>query len=269
MKKILVPTDFSKNSVDAIRYARAILELTGGKMYLLSTFDKPYSSRSAIRAMRDRLQAEAEKKMGELETQLSSEDSPVEFEVFIREGETVELILNAAEHLGVDAIVMGTRGTSTIEEIVIGTTTASVVAKSKFPVIAVPKNVFFFGFKRVTYATDLRPGSLEAAQKLIDLTAPFNSIVDLLHIFHPGKEAPGDDLARLDADLEKTGREVHNYLVANESIRDGLLSHMEAHPSEALVMLTRKRTLLGKLFDPSLTKKVTIHAQTPILVFHE
>lgn len=269
MKKILVPTDFSKNSLDAIHYARAILELTGGKMYILSAFAMPYSSRSAIRSMRDRLETESDKKMSDLVAQLKSEDSPVEIETFVREGDTVNLILTAAEHFEVDAIVMGTRGTSTIEEMVMGSTTSNVVSKSNYPVIAVPKNVFFFGFKRVTFATDLQAGSLEAAQKLINLTAPFNSVVDLLHIFTPGKEAPGTDLARLDSDLEKTGREVHNFLVANDSIRDGLLEHMEAHPSEALVMLTRKRTLLQKLFDPSLTKKVTIHAETPILVFHD
>jgi nucleotide-binding universal stress UspA family protein len=269
MKKIFVATDFSQNSIDAIHYARAILELTGGKMYILHAFSMPYSTQSAMRNIHARLQAEAERQMLELETQLKSEGSPIEIETFVREGNAVELILTAAEHFEVDLIVMGTRGSTAMEEIMIGTTTASAVSRSKFPVLAVPKNVFFFGFKRVTFATDLQKGSKEAAQKLINLTAPFNSIIDLLHIFDPGKEGPGEALSKLDSDLEKTGREVHNFMLANESIRDGLLQHMEAHPAEVLVMLTRRRTLLQRLFDPSLTKKVTIHAETPILVLHD
>ena len=269
MKKILVPTDFSKNSIDALHYARAILELTGGKMYILSVYDKPYSSRSAIRSLRDRLQAEAERNMKELEEQLNSEESKVEFETFIREGDTTELILTAADHFDVDLIAMGTRGSTALQEMVIGSTTAGIVGRANRPVLAIPVNAFFFGFKRVTFATDLLPGSREAAQRLIDITAPFNSVIDLLHVFDPGKDAPGEQLAQLDSELEKTGREVHNFMVANESIRDGLFDHMEAHPSEALVILTRHRTLLQKLFDPSLTKKVTIHAETPTLVLHD
>ncbi|MEM6272553.1 MAG: universal stress protein [Bacteroidota bacterium] len=269
MKKILVPTDYSQNAIDALHYARAILEVTEGQLYIVNAYEKPYSSSSPIRSLRNRLKRNAEEKMQALKEKLRGKKSPVPFETYVREDSPVDLVLDAAEHFSVDLILMGTKGTSGMEEVVLGSTTSNVIAKSHTPVLAIPRGAAFSGFKRVTFATDLDTGSLAAAQRLIDLTAPFNSVIDLLHVFAPGTEGPHEALAELDAQLKKTDREVHNYLLANESVRDGLLEHMSQHPSEAIAMLTRRRTLLQKLFDPSLTKKVATHAETPLLALHE
>lgn len=270
MKTILVPTDFSENSIDALRYARAILEHTGGKLIIVSAYEKPFSSQSAIRSLRNKLQDTAEKKMEELRERLKSEPSDVPFEAFVREKNVVELILEAADHFDVDMIVMGTKGASGVEEVLVGSNTAAVVEKAKQPVLAVPKNAIFFGFKRAAFATDLAEGSTEAADKLAALTAPFNTIIDLVTVFPPGDVARTKGIENLQASLQAKygGREIHSFLVANESVRDGLFDHLAQHASEAMVMLTRRRTLFQKLFDRSFTKKLTMHSEVPILVLH-
>ncbi|HHG83878.1 MAG TPA: universal stress protein, partial [Bacteroidetes bacterium] len=244
---------------------------TGGKLYIVSAYQMPYSSRSVIRSMRDKLQETTEANMEALRERLKSEPSEVPFEAYVREKDAVELILDAADHFEVDMIVMGTKGSSGLEEVILGSNTAEVVEKAKQPVLAVPRNAFFFGFKRITFATDLAKGSSEAARRLLSLTAPFNTIVDLLNVFPEKEVAPTNGLESLSQDLksEFESREIHTFLVANDSIQEGLVEHMTAHASEALVMLTRHRTLFQKLFDRSLTKKLTMQANLPILVLHD
>lgn len=64
----------------------------------------------------------------------------VDATALLLQGPTAETILNEADHLGVDALLMGTRARGAVHEFFVGSTSKQVLHKSTRPVLLIPPN---------------------------------------------------------------------------------------------------------------------------------
>ncbi|TAL60147.1 MAG: universal stress protein, partial [Bacteroidetes bacterium] len=132
MKTILVPTDFSKDASNAVRYATAIAKKEKAKIILLHAFHFTYISpdvpaqfaAETIEAMK----ADSEHKLKLISSEIVK--SKIECEYLNNEGFTLDVILKAIEKQKPDLVIMGTKGASGIKEVLIGSNTAKVIEKS-------------------------------------------------------------------------------------------------------------------------------------------
>lgn len=264
---ILVPTDFSENAMDALRYATGILAERGGKLFLVSAYEVPTVSRGSTAALRRKIEENLQAKADALKNTLNNMDSALEFEIFLREEDTLGLIRRAVEHFNIDLVVMGTKGSSGMEEVFIGSVTASVVGNVDAPVLAVPSHVRYNGFGLVTVSTDLAEDAFDLAKNFMDWFKPFEGKVEFLHIARESDEAEaGGKMKSLRGRLTEAGYAgFATVMRPNDSIREGIVGYLESVNPSLFVMITRKRGLIGKLFDPSLTKKMAMHLQVPLL----
>lgn len=142
-KRILVPTDFSDFSDEALKQALELAKQYNSKVYLLhvanpvtqctadycldvDTFRKAEES-ARIKA-RDMMQKELQKFPEFREVEIISD---------IREGEPVEEILKEQEEKGVDLIVMPSHGKSGILKRLMGQIAEKVMEETKSPVLLV------------------------------------------------------------------------------------------------------------------------------------
>lgn len=142
-KRILVPTDFSDFSDEALKQALELAKQYNSKVYLLhvanpvtqctadycldmDTFKKAEES-AKIKA-RDMMQKELQKFPEFREVEIISD---------IREGEPVEEILKEQEEKGVDLIVMPSHGKSGILKRLMGQIAEKVMEETKSPVLLV------------------------------------------------------------------------------------------------------------------------------------
>ncbi len=139
-KTILVPTDFGEVSdaaIDlAIDYARAF----GGEVVLLHAYDMPIIGfpDGALVATADIATRILESAQMGLERQITSRDNRgVTVRGILKQGETYEMINEAAEELGAGLIVMGTHGRRGIARALIGSVTEKIVRTAKVPVMTV------------------------------------------------------------------------------------------------------------------------------------
>lgn len=269
MKKILVPTDFSNNSIDALYFAFDLLRDSGGTVYILSAWDAPSTTRGSVGSLRGKIEEDANEKMAALKAKLDKEEGLPAYETYVREGETVDLILDAARHFGADIVAMGTKGSSGIEEILIGSVAASVIERANLPVLAIPAGAKFSGFKKAVFATDFKKSGESTITRFMNLTSAFGTVIEVLHVCSEASKATITTMENLEKAMDKIrgDRDLRYHILNHESIRDGIVEFMSGHDSELLAMVTKRRGLIRKLFDPSLTQKVAMHVSYPLIAF--
>ena len=140
VKKILVPVDFSENSVKLLQHAVD----TAGKsaaslvvLYVVEGIDK-YSGLSiphiSLSEVEKELVQSAQTKM-ELFLEEHLESSPVPHEGVVLNGDIVDEINNYAAKEGIDMIIMGTHGYKGLEKVLFGSVAERVVKTASCPVL--------------------------------------------------------------------------------------------------------------------------------------
>ena len=139
--RILVPTDFGAASDAALGYARALATQFGASITLVHVFEDPFTSGAFVgdgtvtmpldltealeRAAREQLEVRHAEHAPSLP--LSSAD--------LLRGPTAKRIVEHAEKIGADLIVMGTHGRGGLGHLMLGSIAEKVVRTAKCPVL--------------------------------------------------------------------------------------------------------------------------------------
>ena len=138
---VLCPVDFSNPSRAALRYAADMASAAKGQLIVLFVNDPLLDAAAAAAAydtkeLARRTDAELKRFVRQALTDSRLPARDMRFSVVF--GKPALEIVKAAEALGADAIVMGTRGLSGPSRLVLGSTTEDVLRKAGVPVLAVP-----------------------------------------------------------------------------------------------------------------------------------
>jgi universal stress protein A len=140
LKLILVPTDLSPGAEPALRLAARIAEATGAEIVLLHVLDlvtpaivasSPDIGLWMDDAMIQEIQNNANTAMKQLAARLPRART------LIREGMPRSIILDVAQELKADLIVMGTHGRTGLGHVLIGSVAEHLVRYSRIPVLTV------------------------------------------------------------------------------------------------------------------------------------
>ncbi len=274
MKTILVPTDFSKNAINALYYAIAIAKRENAKIILLHAFHVTYMAPEIPVEFLDKeialAQQKANKLMNELFVKLEAEH--LKSELIVKQDNAEELILEVAEKRNPDFIVMGTKGASGIKEAIMGSITASVIERARCPVIAVPENSALSPIKHITYATDYLISDIDALKKLVKIAELFKADITLLHIAdkHFTYETEDDYMNKFKGKVIGKIRyeKIVFKIIYGQDLLDGLENYVKKESPDLLAMSTHYRSIYDKLFGTSFTKKMAYHTNVPLLAFH-
>ena len=134
---ILVPVDHSACSEQALAYALSLADSVGAKVNLLSvigipTYGVPDLGVGITAPMMDNLIADNQRAL-----EVMAKDRPAVSQTLVRAGDARDVILQTAEELGVDLIVMGTHGRRGISRALLGSVTEMIVRTSPVPVLTV------------------------------------------------------------------------------------------------------------------------------------
>jgi nucleotide-binding universal stress UspA family protein len=137
-KNILVPTDFSERSLDALAYAKNLAELTGAKLTLISvvqplTLPVPLTT---LAVDDDRLLTATKKKLEELVPEHGIGPQMLERTV-VSQGAAWDEIVRAARNLKCDLIVIATHGHTGVAHAFLGSTAERVIRHAHCPVLVV------------------------------------------------------------------------------------------------------------------------------------
>ena len=157
LQRILVPVDFSDCSLDALEYAVVVAQQAEASLMLLHVLEPvSYGLDFTLDQSRTRedVRESWTKRLEELASSLKVTDVPVEFR--LRGGLPADSILDSAQTLPCDLIVMGTHGRRGISHAISGSVAEAVLRKARCPVIAVRSPKFGPGHRQ-TIPTEMSP----------------------------------------------------------------------------------------------------------------
>jgi nucleotide-binding universal stress UspA family protein len=142
-KKILLPTDGSKQAERAGEYAVASADLNGVDIIVLNVIDTHYLDALPQQDLRDQLANELKEEGKEAveifrktleDRQCEGKCKNVAFTTLIKEGKPANVILKTIDEEGVDQVIMGKSGKHGLEKLLLGATTERVVRSANVPV---------------------------------------------------------------------------------------------------------------------------------------
>lgn len=268
MKTILVPTDFSKNSNNALKYAVALATEKKLKIILLHVFQSVEGSREKVtKPKTDKLIALSK------EIALSNR---IGCEIINKEGVLFNVIINTIHEIEPDFVIMGTKGARGIKEILMGSNAEGVIKNSKCPVIIVPKKETFSGINNITYATNYctcsSANSIAVVLQLIQIAKIFNAKINIVEICD--EECISDDLKICMNSFKEKINSVIDYknitfnliFGNNEELR--LEEFSNATSSDLLAISTQNRILIDRLFRGGRENKPINRKSIPLMVLN-
>ena len=175
MKKILLPTDFSENSWNAIKYALQLFKDQECNFVLLNTYTpiiyqvEFMQSSSAQLGIIDTMKKVSQNGLDELQEKINSEfNNPKHTfsQISAFNSLTYEIDDLYSNNI-MDIIIMGTQGASGVAGVLFGSNTIHVIKNSKCPVMAIPSDFSFETPHEILFPTDYEIEYQEAHLKPI------------------------------------------------------------------------------------------------------
>jgi len=135
-KRILVPTDLSDNSLEALRYAEDLADPVETEIVILHAIEhSPVASGIRNQARTDTMELETRKKLIQLLSRSKMIRRDLRIEILWQSA--VMSILDITRRLQVDLIIMATHGRTGLRHTLLGSVSEEVVRYSPVPVLIV------------------------------------------------------------------------------------------------------------------------------------
>lgn len=271
MKRILVPTDFSKFSYYAAEVAATIAKKTDSRVFLLHAIEIPtYSSNDSFSEGANTAEGIFMLKRAKMEFEKLIQQpffNGVNVVEILQWENVYDIISEKAQEHEIDLIVMGSQGASGAKEFFIGSNTEKIIRTAHCPVLTVKQKTAKFEPKNVVFASNFYGESSKVFAPLMKMLDLFGSKVHLLKVITPAEFETTDYTEQLMSDfIEKTGIKNYTTNIWNDTMaEDGIHEFADRVGADMITMETHGRTGLAHFFRQSLTEDVANHSHLPIL----
>jgi nucleotide-binding universal stress UspA family protein len=280
MIKVLIPFDFSTQAHQALEFATKLAEqFDSMQLVVLHVMELPVSTGYSTigggemlpnfenQVFFIELMEQRKKQLAELETSYSGRKFSLT---------TVAKIGNAYQHIAAsieeetpDLIVMGSKGTSGMEEILIGSNTEKVVRFSQCPVITIKGPTDPSSIQKIVFASDFKDTDPQIADNVKRLQQLFDASIYLVIVNTPSNfESTRDSIKRINKfvkanQLENMQAEIYNSITEEA----GILEFAEDIKADLIALSTQGRRGLLHLLTGSIAEDVVNHAPKPVWTF--
>ncbi len=273
MKNVLIPTDFSETAKNAFLYAQSFLSADTA----LTVF---HAYHPQIDPVYPYLGTPSEDFFKQKESTVNNWAkryySLTDGNILVKTNLDTELMIANPTHAivekskAMDLIIMGATGEATVLEKTFGSTATFVARNAHCPVLMIPKDYQFKGYKKILYASNIEDFDESMLQNLIDFTWDYDPEISLVHI----NKNKAEDYEVVSEDYEQFFREKTPYLgvkfvkINSKNIIKGLQQYASENDIDLIVMATKHRDWVAELFHKSMTKRMVLNTKVPLLVMH-
>ncbi|MCW2260960.1 MULTISPECIES: universal stress protein [Sphingobacterium] len=277
MGKILVPIDFSENSIIAARYAREIALENQDELVFLHVYTRHVNKYANFMVHGEHIVdptiKESEEQLNQLVGVVKEKWPTLVISQLFDEGILAEVISKETARNQYKVVVMGTKGASGLESVLIGSNTYDVIRDSQTPILAIPANATAYKKDTIALLTNFKPGELEVLKQAIPV---FGSKFHLL-LIHINKEEV--DIKILDKKLTEwidniiteTGIDDISYTVKNrshfansaEKIANGIQTMIRDENIDIILITKSRKTFFQNLFNENIIKEMAMGIVIP------
>lgn len=275
MQTILIPTDFSENSLNAIKYAVEIYKSKPAKIYILHAYaDEVYtamndSTEEEFPNICEQARLDSEKSLLKFKNQMEafSKNPEHDFESISDFGQLVDSVNELVNRKNIDLVVMGTKGETEDKDISFGSNTLQVIKYVNCPVLAVPSDYADAKPQNILFPTDyMLPYKSRELELVSDIAKEFNAEIHLLHV----SKFPNLSLRKKNNKQflkdSFSDNEVTTHVNSSKDITSGINAFFKENKVDMLVMVNTRHSYLENVLYVSTIEKIGLHVDIPFLV---
>ena len=279
MKNILIPTDFSENSWNAIEYALNFFEGFPCNFYFLhvNTINTLVGVETtyvpAQNVINEAFVKPSKTRLAELLKRINSLSLKTVHHFFTLSdcNYFIDSIKKHVYESKIDMIVMGTKGASGLKKLIIGSNTGDVITRVHCPTLVVPENATYSAPKEIAFPTDFSTFySTGLLQPVLDVIERYNASISVLHI---NKKSSG---LNLDQQINKgyledyfANNKYGFYHLTNSRIEDAIESFVEKQGVNLITMVAKNLNYFQRILFHPTVQQISYHTDIPFLVLHE
>ncbi|MCE3229317.1 MAG: hypothetical protein K0S32_3868 [Bacteroidetes bacterium] len=276
MKTILVPTDFSAISDNAINYAAELAKVSDAKLLLFHVYHVPVITTDVpvIIPSLEELGEDCMVGLRKIENEIyNTHGTGMQVECRCECGLVVDEIEELLKKEKIDLIVMGMHGAGYLSEKLIGSVTTAAIRKVKKPILAIAPDVKFRPIKNIAFACDYKEiNNKDVLTPLKEFAAIFNAHISVVNVVRETAElVPNTEQAiagvKLEHSLEGTEHSFH--YTENSDVIEGINHFVDQNHSDMVVMIPRMHNVIRNIFMEPQTKRMAFHTHVPLLSLHE
>jgi len=271
--KILIPTDFSVQAEFAYLMVKKLEEKTAIDIHFLHVLNVPdtvtMDSKGDIQTCGEidvnfvvKQKEIAIRKLENLKVLYGNH-----INVHLVLGKTTDAILDFSNANSFDLIVMGTKGSSGIKEILSGSEAQIIARRSKIPLLSLMCDRSDLQIQNVLLVHNFSNPKKEGLGLMHKLIKAFNTKIHFLQITSGQVES---EMGSVEADMEKFAElnGIDNYqchLINDKDVENGVVHYNQMNNMDIICIGTHGK---GGLFHQSATEKLINHLFKPIISFH-
>lgn len=279
MKHILIPTDFSENARNAVKYAVSFFQDTPATFYLLHvSLAEDVNEENAYYKLSDDFGKEKifYNPLKNLDAELKRAEaiSTNSDHQFIAIHEYVDFIESIRRHVRekeIDYIIMGTKGASENNGEMVGTNTGNVITKVKCSILVIPRKATYHPLRTVVFPTDFNIFYKNRILNTItEILKVKNTSLSILYISKRVKELTSLQQKNRDflqEHLEDKSHEI--FFITDESMENAVDSFVKKNKADLIAMVAKNLNFFQRLFFKPTAEKISYHTKVPFLVLHE
>ncbi|MBI5541537.1 MAG: universal stress protein [Bacteroidia bacterium] len=268
MKKILVPIDFSADSVNALEHAISFANIIEADVRMIhvkrsKNFEMPFYFKDfdmvVGKSLDDFMNILIEKYKGKIKTKLDYK---------IREGNVFKEITNQAKYDDAYLIIMGTHGASGFEELMIGSNAFRVVSNAPCPIITIRNGFEHKDLKNVVMPIDF---SKETRQKVPFVTELARFFGATVHVIGVAEISSVDITSKINTYctqveeyLKEKGVNCTKEVLVGSNITDITIDYAKKVNAELITIMTDQLTNAAFWLGPYAQQMVN-HSPIPVL----
>ena len=274
MLTILFPTDFSETAENAYVYALHLCEYLQAKLLVLHTHGITVVSGVVPTHVIDEAQNTSVysldyynsrvPRMKEIAQENGLQDVSQVF--LLEEGMLLQTIQNCIEKEQVDLLLMGTTGNSGFENKIFGSNTMAAINNVTIPVLSVPHLARFTKLENLCFTNVYEETDEKILNQLVPIAEKYNIEIKSLYV-----ETSGGHVSQDVKQLWKekfADQKVSFYTVQSEQVADAISDFVEQASIDMIGNVYHNRTFFERIFQTSLTEKLSYQSNIPLLVFH-
>ena len=171
---------------------------------------------------------------------------------------------------------MGTKGKSNNKQNILGNVTADIIEMTNVPVMAIPENSQFKNIedvKHIAFLTNLQKRDLDSFDHFVNMLKPYPTVkITLTHV--NAKNRKGDkwtenELAGMKDYFVRKYPELNvGYkLIDDPDMTEAMDQFVKGEKVNMVVLNTKRRNLFGRIFLPSVSRKVLTNFEVTLLIF--
>ncbi|MDG5490748.1 universal stress protein [Psychroserpens sp. SPM9] len=272
MKKILVPTDFSKEAESALKVASQIAKKHGSEIYLLHMLEIPMQELDAVSSHADVPEVMFFMKMAHQKFKdIMDSDylKGITVHEIVKPDGTFNGISEISKEHGITMITMGSHGASGLKEMFIGSNAEKVVRSSDVPVLVIKNDHEDFSVDDIVFASDFKNDNKETYRQATELATAFGAQIHLLMVNTASNFTTTEKAnQRINAFIEDYSFKNFTVNIYNdESIEKGILNFSKLIDADLIGISTHGRQGISHFFNGSISEDLVNHAKRPVITF--